>query len=110
MSWDVVKSRAHGFYILKRVFLAVLLSWITMQAIGWMRQAGVSWLSSLGEYLLFPGGYIASIPYSEGIHTGRGGMAWVYWVVLGNLITYAVGWFLVIVSCEKIVAKFSPGE
>jgi hypothetical protein len=56
--------------------------------------------SALLEDLALPGALVASIPYPQGVHTGRGAPGWARLVILANMVIYILVWYLII----KIVA------
>ena len=47
----------------------------------------------IADVLSFPGGLIAGVAYSEGVHTGAGSPGWATVAFFGNLGVYAAAWF-----------------
>jgi hypothetical protein len=89
----------------KRAVLSVILSLLTLSAI-----KGIDYLpystgrDAVSDILAYPGALISAPFYSEGMHTGRGFPGWGYVAVVGNMVFYALLWFLVIGIVTKIMA------
>lgn len=51
------------------------------------------------DSLSFPGGFIASLVYPQGVHTGSGAQYWGLLAVISNLTVYVVFWY----GCLRII-------
>jgi len=56
----------------------------------------------VADTLSLPGGFLASIVYPEGVHSGSGAPAWAGIAFAGNLLCYAVFWLLVLWLVVKL--------
>lgn len=54
------------------------------------------------DTLTLPGGFIASLVYPEGVHTGHGAPNWALMTMLSNVLVYLLFWYLLL----KIVGRF----
>jgi hypothetical protein len=50
---------------------------------------------AMSDALSFPGGAIAGLIYSEGIHTAAGSPAWSLLALVANLLFYAIVWYVI---------------
>ncbi len=56
---------------------------------------------AITDGLTLPGGFIASLVYPEGIHTGRGAPNWALLAGASNVIVYVLFWY----ACLKIIGR-----
>lgn len=49
------------------------------------------------EFLAFPGTFLASIFYPQGLHTGSGAPMWAFWVVAFNTAVYSCLWCVILI-------------
>lgn len=54
------------------------------------------------DALSSPGGILATMLYPEGVHTGTGAPTWGIIAFAGNLLCYAVLWFLLLTLIAKL--------
>ena len=48
------------------------------------------------DALSLPGGIVAGLLYSEGVHTSSGSAAWAWVAIAGNVAFYIVAWFILL--------------
>jgi MYXO-CTERM domain-containing protein len=86
----------------KVLIVALLFGFLTSAAIG-LAETYLPNAAAKGiviDALAFPGAAIASLYYSEGVHTGRGAPSWGYAVIIFNYLVYALFWLLVLMTAR----------
>lgn len=56
---------------------------------------------AITDALSLPGGFIASLVYPEGIHTGHGAPNWALLAGVSNVIVYVLFWY----ACLEIIGR-----
>jgi hypothetical protein len=100
-----------GAMLAMHATLSLVLSLLTLLAIGAIDRLPYSPIrDSISDALKYPGALVSSPLYPEGIHTGTGSPRWVYAAVGGNLLFYAVVWFLIMLLIGKRHSRTSEPE
>jgi hypothetical protein len=60
---------------------------------------------SVMDVLALPGAFIASIYYTEGVHTGGGAPYWGYAVMVCNFLVYVLFWLLVFAAAKHTLNR-----
>ncbi|HZR33488.1 MAG TPA: hypothetical protein VFA76_16710 [Terriglobales bacterium] len=56
---------------------------------------------AITDVLTLPGGFIASLVYPEGVHTGHGAPNWGILTMVSNVIVYVLFWY----ACLRIIGR-----
>lgn len=86
----------------RRLLLALALGIATSFLIGLASHLPYSETrDAITDALTLPGGFIASLVYPEGVHTGKGAPNWGLLAMISNVIVYVVFWY----ACLEIIAR-----
>lgn len=87
-----------------RALASALLSFITLAVIGAMNRLPYSSTrDKITDFLSFPGGFLAWLFYPGGVHGGYA-TRWAGFAIGGNLLFYALVWFVVL-YCFQVARK-----
>ena len=89
--------------VVKHILLSFVLCVVTFLAVRGIDHLPYSPTpDAVTDGVSLPGGFIASLIYPEGIHTGRGSPGAAYLAFVGNVVFYMVVWFLLIRGVDAI--------
>lgn len=79
----------------KRLLLSLVLGIATSFSIGLTKHLPYSEMrDAVTDGLTWSGGFIASLVYPEGVHTGHGAPNWGLLAMVSNMIVYVLFWYV----------------